>query len=74
MAHTLTRAQPPGWTGLARRIDAAMLASWPRRPWRDPQVFVCGPNGLVEAAAQALIALGVPAERIRTERFGPSGG
>src|SRR5437868_13026352 len=23
--HTLTRAQPPGWTGYARRIDASML-------------------------------------------------
>jgi ferredoxin-NADP reductase len=23
--HTLTRAQPPGWTGYARRIDQKML-------------------------------------------------
>src|SRR5437899_7977916 len=25
VVHTLTRAQPPGWTGYARRIDADML-------------------------------------------------
>jgi ferredoxin-NADP reductase len=35
--------------------------------------FVCGPTTMVEAAADALVSVGYPAERIRTERFGPSG-
>lgn len=74
VAHTLTRARPPGWTGFARRIDVAMLADLGVAAWRDPQIFVCGPSGLVESAAQALIALGFASESIRTERFGPSGG
>jgi ferredoxin-NADP reductase len=26
IVHTLTRSQPPSWTGYARRVDAAMLA------------------------------------------------
>jgi hypothetical protein len=28
--HTLTRAQPPGWTGYARRVDAARSPGRPR--------------------------------------------
>ena len=35
--------------------------------------YVCGPTLLVEAAANSLLELGIPAERIRTERFGPTG-
>ncbi|TMF57538.1 MAG: oxidoreductase, partial [Chloroflexi bacterium] len=40
--HTLTRSQPAGWTGYARRIDDAMLAEV-RRPLDDaPLVYICG--------------------------------
>jgi ferredoxin-NADP reductase len=71
---TLTRQQPPGWTGLHRRIDTEMLraVAWPpaERPW----VFICGPTPLVETAANALVQLGHEPERIKTERFGPTGG
>ena len=71
--HTLTRSQPAGWTGYARRIDDAMLAEV-RRPLGDaPLVYICGPTPLVEGAANGLVRIGVPAQRIRTERFGPSG-
>jgi ferredoxin-NADP reductase len=70
---TLTRSQPAGWTGYARRIDDAMLAEV-RRPLGDaPLVYICGPTPLVEGAANGLVRIGVPAQRIRTERFGPSG-
>jgi ferredoxin-NADP reductase len=71
---TLTRTQPPGWTGHARRVDRELLAAvaWP--PAEEPRVFVCGPTGFVEAVASSLVELGHPAGRIRTERFGPSGG
>jgi ferredoxin-NADP reductase len=71
--HTLTRSQPDGWTGYARRIDERMLTEV-RVPLGDaPLVFICGPTPLVEGAANGLVSTGVPAPRIRTERFGPSG-
>jgi ferredoxin-NADP reductase len=71
--HTFTRSQPPGWTGYARRIDAAMLGEVLARTDPNAQVFICGPTPLVESAAGALVDRGVPAARIRTERFGPTG-
>jgi ferredoxin-NADP reductase len=37
------------------------------------RVYVCGPTGFVEHAAQLLLARGHAADAIRTERFGPSG-
>ena len=39
----------------------------------DALAYVCGPTALVEVAADGLERVGLPAERIRTERFGPSG-
>jgi len=70
---TLTREQPPGWRGYDRRIDPALIAdvAWP--PDERPLVYVCGPTGFVEAAADALVSLGHDPGRIRTERFGPTG-
>jgi ferredoxin-NADP reductase len=74
VTHTLTRRQPPGWSGYRRRIDRAMLDEvvWP--PSAQPQAFVCGPTALVETVASALVELGHEARRVKTERFGPSGG
>jgi ferredoxin-NADP reductase len=72
--HTLTRVQPPGWTGYRRRIDAGMLAevAWP--PADEPLIYVCGPTPMVESVANTLVGLGHVPERIKTERFGPTGG
>lgn len=72
--HTLTRQQPPEWAGYRRRIDRAMLAevAWP--PSEQPQAFICGPTSLVETVASALVELGHAALRVKTERFGPTGG
>ncbi|HEV7704876.1 MAG TPA: ferredoxin reductase [Gemmatimonadaceae bacterium] len=74
VTHTITRDPPSEWQGLRRRIDTAMLEeiSWP--PSSRPHLFVCGPTGLVETAAQAFVALGHPPTTVRTERFGPTGG
>ena len=72
--HTYTRVQPPGWTGYARRIDMAMVGEVLERTGRMAQAFVCGPTPLVEAAAQALVGLGLAPSQVKTERFGPSGG
>ena len=73
VVETLTRSQPPGWTGLSRRIDREMLASVLDGQTAQPQAFICGPTPLVEAAAENLVALGMSPARVRTERFGPSG-
>ncbi|MDX2091653.1 MAG: ferredoxin reductase [Kofleriaceae bacterium] len=72
--YTLTRAQPAGWTGYRRRVDTDMLreVAWP--PERRAQVFVCGPTDFVEAAAASLLELGHAPARIKTERFGATGG
>ncbi|HEX5688912.1 MAG TPA: hypothetical protein VFX76_02870, partial [Roseiflexaceae bacterium] len=72
--HTLTRAQPPGWAGYARRIDRDMLAEVAWAPTEQPLAFICGPTALVEVVASTLVELGHQPERVRTERFGPSGG
>ncbi len=71
--HTFTRVQPPGWKGYARRIDRDMLGEVAKPLGRSPQIFVCGPTPLVESAANALVQIGVPANRVKTERFGPTG-
>lgn len=73
VVHTLTRAQPAGWTGYRRRIDAAMLDAVIGPPPPGAIAFVCGPTALVERAATDLVALGYPPDRVRTERFGPTG-
>jgi ferredoxin-NADP reductase len=72
VAYTLTRSQPPGWKGYTRRIDDAMLkeVSGPLGP--GALAYICGPTALVEAVADGLERVGLPAEHIRTERFGPS--
>jgi ferredoxin-NADP reductase len=74
VAHTLTRSQPSGWTGYSRRIDKEMLeeVAWPSE--QRPLAFVCGPTPLVETVATALVELGHDPGRVKTERFGPTGG
>ena len=74
IVHALTRSQPPDWDGYARRVDREMLAeaAWPAS--EGPLCYVCGPSGFVETVASALVDLGHAPDRIRTERFGPTGG
>jgi ferredoxin-NADP reductase len=74
VAHTLTRMQPPGWSGYARRIDSAMLAevAWPKA--LTPIVYVCGPTPMVENAANLLVDMGYDPASVKTERFGATGG
>jgi ferredoxin-NADP reductase len=72
--HTLTRSRPEGWDGYARRIDAEMLEEVGPPPGERPLNFVCGPTPLVEASASALVKLGHDPARVKTERFGATGG
>jgi ferredoxin-NADP reductase len=73
VVHTLTRAQPPGWTGYHRRIDADLLrdVAWPSE--QHPLMYICGPTPFVETAAASLVTLGHDPGRVKTERFGPTG-
>jgi ferredoxin-NADP reductase len=72
--HTLTRFQPEGWCGFSRRIDLEMLDEVAQPFGYDLLAYLCGPTAMVEMAASGLLTLGIPAHRIRTERFGPTGG
>ena len=72
--HTLTRSQPPGWRGYSRRIDGEMLEEVAPSPQERPLAFICGPTPLVETVATALVELGHDPARVKTERFGATGG
>ena len=74
MIYTLTRSAPPTWTGYRRRIDADLLKEVAWSAAGRPLAYVCGPTEFVEAAATGLLALGYEAARIKTERFGATGG
>jgi ferredoxin-NADP reductase len=73
VAHTLTRSQPPGWTGHRRRVDSGLLreVAWPAE--ERVLAFVCGPTAFVETVASGLVELGYAPELVKTERFGPTG-
>ena len=74
VSYTLTRSRPEEWTGYARRVDEALLAETAWGASENPLVFVCGPTSFVETAAAGLVALGYGPDRIKTERFGGTGG
>jgi ferredoxin-NADP reductase len=72
--HTLTRSQPVGWTGYRRRIDQDLLREVAWSSDEHPLAFVCGPTQLVETVAAYLLTLRYDPARVKTERFGPTGG
>jgi ferredoxin-NADP reductase len=68
---TLTRegAHRPG--DYSRRVDAAMIAETLAAFASPPSnIFVCGTNAFVNAAADGALAAGIPAASILTERYG----
>lgn len=71
--HTLTRLQPKNWQGYDRRIDIEMLEEVINPFGKIFIAYICGPTALVEGVANSLVKLGVPADKIHTERFGPTG-
>jgi ferredoxin-NADP reductase len=70
----LTRGAPAGWRGFTRRIDREMLVDVLPEPGEGPTAYVCGPTPMVESVASLLVSVGYAPERIKTERFGPTGG
>jgi len=73
VTYAYTRAAPKDWPRPPGRIDAALIANttWPSH--LVPTCYVCGPTSFVENAAGFLSASGNRPDRIRTERFGPTG-
>jgi ferredoxin-NADP reductase len=73
LSYAYTRSAPKDWPRPPRRIDAALIAdaTWPST--LVPTCYVCGPTSFVEGATELLIAAGHALDRIRTERFGPTG-
>jgi len=74
VTYVYTRTTPPNFPRPPGRVDAMLVAeaSWP--PAVVPTCYVCGPTPFVELVAGLLTAAGHPPDRIRTERFGPTGG
>jgi ferredoxin-NADP reductase len=74
VTYIFTRASPDGFSRAPARLGVADVAGggWPAA--LEPSCFVCGPTGFVEHAADILVALGHDPRRIKTERFGPTGG
>ena len=50
-------------------VTAEVLARHLPPGYRRFQFFICGPDPMMDAAEAALIELGVPPERVHTERF-----
>ena len=65
-----TRVAPPGAPRPPGRLAVADVAALVRG---GEDAYVCGSAGFAEAATTVLLAAGVPVERIKVERFGPSG-
>src|ERR1700747_3482123 len=74
LTYAYTGATPKDWRRPPGRIDAALIAdaTWPSN--LGPTCFVCGPTSFVERAVGFLSACGNSPDKIRTERFGPTGG
>ena len=64
-----TREAPAGSVRPAGRLSAEDLPDVAG----EAVVYVCGSNGFADAATMLVMEQGVPAERIRVERFGATG-
>ncbi len=74
LTYVYTRRTPEGWPRPPGRLDAGLLAASAFPPAESPTSYVCGPTGFVETVADLLVDAGHDPRRVRTERFGPSGG
>jgi ferredoxin-NADP reductase len=71
--YAYTRVAPKDWPRLPGRVDRELIASvtWPAG--LNATCYICGPTGFVENIADLLSMTGNRREKIRTERFGPTG-
>lgn len=74
VTYAFTRITPKDWPRGPSRIDEALVSAnlWPSEV--GATTYVCGPTSFVERANELLISAGMRQERIRTERFGSTGG
>ena len=68
VVHVLERP-PEGWSGETGYVTAGVLSRHLPAGYRRFQFFICGPDPMMDAAEAALVRLGVPPERVHTERF-----
>jgi len=73
VTYAYTRVAPANSTRPPGRIDADLIANttWPSK--LAPTCYVCGPTPFVESVAGFLTASGNGPNKIKTERFGPTG-
>lgn len=71
--YAFTRVVPKNWPRPSGRIDQDLIesATWPASI--GATCYVCGSTGFVESAADLLSKAGNRRDKIKTERFGPTG-
>lgn len=74
VTYAYTRVTPKSWPRPPARLDALLVAQAAWSSTLFPTCYVCGPTPFVESAASFLSASGNRAAKIKTERFGPTGG
>jgi ferredoxin-NADP reductase len=73
LTYAYTRVAPKDWPRRPGRIDAALITNATLASNLAPTCYICGPTSFVEIATTLLIASGHKPDKIRTERFGPTG-
>jgi predicted ferric reductase len=68
VVHVLERSHA-AWSGETGFIGAALLERHLPKRFERFRYFVCGPVPMMDAMEHALVAVGVPDERVHTERF-----
>jgi predicted ferric reductase len=68
VVHVLERP-PASWSGETGYVNGDILSRHLPNGYRRLQFFICGPAPMMDAAQNALLELGVPGERVHTERF-----
>ena len=67
---TLTQNDSAHWQGLTGRIDERLLKDVLKNYDSLPLCYICGMSSFVGAVTDALLSIGVSADKIKTERFG----
>lgn len=68
LVHVLTDP-PAGWRGETGYIDAALLERHLPADDREYEYFICGPAPLMDAVEPLIVARGIGAHRVYSERF-----
>jgi ferredoxin-NADP reductase len=68
---TFTRERPQRAADFGRRVDQKMIQVVLDRLGRRPDcTYICGSHRFVDVAADSVLAAGIPAGTVRTERYG----